>query len=1099
MNRALTRTLALFLVVGLSASPVGLAAVAVPADASADPAAESAATVAPGEAADAARADVTYVEDDVTENTTWTAEGGPYRIAADVTVEEGATLTVEPGTAVQPAADIRITVEGNLTVAGAASDPVTIATAPQAPDDVRWASIRYEGGPNSRLSLSHVTVENATTALTVGSSAGRLSLSHVTVRNVSRDGVRVADVARTPRLTVEDSTFADVGGRGVALTPGTGAVGESRVTSNSTEPSNRTEHQIALRPGLDTTMDALRVSYRGHGDVSHMNRSSFRRFGLDLNDNGSVERSLLPLVKEVNSSDKNSYEIRLRRSVTIPADATLRVAYEWVENPNTYGTYPVEVAVRTKGVAQTATTVLPFRLRSDGGQPALDEATSRVGGVTVRDSTFESVGEQGVFVAADEVRNVRVTGNSVSDARGSGIALRGREVGPVVVAGNRLAEIGPTADGIRVVSRRAADLTLRKNRVSRADAGIGLYAHDGNVDRIRLAANVVTDSATGLRVRHRPRYYSQHLSLTAVDNRFADNRGRGVSVVAPSSRVRNLTVRGNEISGNGRAGLVLRGNEVARIALRNNDVRRNDAAGVRVLAGKFLHSAVRNNTLADNRGDGFVARTELVVHDLSVAENRVLDNAGVGLNVDNSLTHAGAVNLTDNLVAANAYGIRVAGAFGGRILNNTVVYNTYGGAPVPMQDYRPGTGIVVEEGEAGAIFRTGDVSATLERLVDDRQVEEMLDRRVPDTYTVVLRPNRAAYVWEGSEGALAVRALSEDIPTGVVLRKSDENRQGVVVRGNDVYGHVRGMVVNVSTLVDANTTTRLFVNATRTVVAERNYWGADAGPTHASIHPEGTGDLVVTRQGWVDFIPSASSPFGPRRERPVANVTASPNPAPVGERVLVSGTQSSDADGRVETYRFRIRPPENGTLENVSGPTRSGPSSPEATATFQSTGNYTVSLVVEDDLGVESASAANATVAVRNRSAIRTTTVSAPTGTTTANASESPATTTTLPDSSENGLFPQLTAFTTLGGLLGLLLYGGGLVLGGVGAVQTVRRAGVSVGGKTINGLAVAGIAVWVVSGLLGTDGLLALGVGGGALWVALVVLLWALVRFVLD
>ncbi len=1095
MNRAPTRILTLFLVVGLLASPVGHAAAALPTDSSD----ASAATTGPAASATDARADVTYVEDDVTENTTWTAEGGPYRIAADVTVEEGATLTVEPGTAVQPAADITITVEGDLLAEGTEDGPITIATAPQAPDDVRWASIRYAGDGDSRLSLSHVALENATNGVTVASSAGRIALSEVTVRDAAQDGVRIADVDRPPRVTVEDSTFADVGGRGVAVTPDTGAVGESRVSSNSTELSDRTEHQLALRPGLDTTMDALNVSYRGHGDVSHVNRSSFRQFGLDRNDNGSVERSLLPLVKNVTRAS-NSYEIQLRRSVTIPADATLRVAYEWTENPNTYGTYPVEVGFRTNGVAQTATTVLPFRLRSDGEQPALDEATSRATGVTVRDSTFESVGEQGVFVAADRTRNVRVTGNSFSDTRGSGVTFRGREVGPVTAGGNRLAEIGPTADGIRLVARTASDLTLRENRISGADAGVGLYARSGNIHEVRLSSNVVTDSATGLRVHHRPEYYSQHLSLTATGNRFADNRGRGVSVVAPSSRLRRTTFRGNEISGNGNGGLSLRGNEVARLALRDNRVARNDAAGVRVVAGKFLHSSVRNNTLAENRGDGMVARTGLVVHDLSVAENHVLDNAGVGLNVNNSLTHAGAVNLTDNLVAANAYGIRVAGAFDGRITNNTVVHNTYGGEPVELREYRPGTGIVVEEGDAGAIFRTGDVSETLRELVDDRQVETMLDDRVPDTYTVVLRPDREAYVWEGSESALAVRALSEDIPTGVVLRKADENRQGVVVRGNDVYGHTRGMMVNVETLVDANTTTRLFVNATRTVVAERNYWGADTGPTHPSIHPEGTGDLVVTRQGWVDFIPSASSPFGPERERPVASVTASPNPVAVGEPVVISGRGSSDADGRVEEYRFTLLPPENGTLENVTGPTESGPSSPDATATFGTAGNYTVSLVVEDDLGVESASPANATVSVRNQSAMPTTTQSTTTDPTTTTTFEPPVNeTTTLSDSSESGFFPQLSVFTTLGGLLGLLLYGGGLALGGVGAVQTFRRAGVPADGKTINGLAVAGISVWVVSGLLGTDGLLAVGAASGVLWVVLLVLLWALVRFLLD
>jgi hypothetical protein len=1086
VNRVPTRTLALFLVVLLGVSAIGPAVVASAADAS----------VVPAPDASASAADLTYVEEDVTENTTWSTDGGPYRVAADVTVEEGATLTVEPGTTVQPAAGIRITVEGNLTAEGTTSDPITVATAPKAPDDVRWASIRFEGGPRSHLSLANAILENATTALTVGSSVGRVDLDSITVRNASRDGIRVATETGTPKLSVENSTFADVGERGVAVAPGTGAVGESGVTSNTSRLGDRTEHQLALSLGADTTMDALRVAYRGHGKVGGVDRGSLRTFGIDRNGNGTVDEDLLPLVAGV-TNRSNSYEIRLRRSVTIPADATVRVAYEDVVNPRTYGTYPVEADVRTNGVSQTATTVLPFELRSSGEQSARDSSASHVRGITITGSTFDSTGEQGVFVAADEARDFRIADNSFSDTRGSGIALRGRRVESAAVEGNRLAEVGDGADGVRVAARRTSDLTLRDNRISGADAGIGFYARHENADRIRLVSNVVTDSSTGVRVRHDAEHYSQHLSLTLADNELSNNEGRGVSVVAPSTRVRSVTVRGNEIADNGDTGLRVEGNVLSRIAVRNNVVEGNDAAGVRLFAGRFVDSTVRNNTLAENRGDGFAARTELVVHGVTVADNRVLDNAGVGLNVDNSLTHAGAVTLTRNLVAANAYGVRVAGAFGGRILNNTVVYNTYGlGAPVRLSEHRPGTGIVVEEGEAGAIFRTGEVSEELAALIDDRQVERMLDRRPPDTYTVVLRPGKEGDVWDGGDAALTVRSLSEDVPTGVVLEKDDARRQRVVVRGNDVYGHDRGMTVNVATLVDANTTTRLFVNATRTVVAERNYWGADTGPTHDSIHPEGTGDRVVTRRGWVDFVPSASSPFGPRYHRPVANVTVSPNPAAVGERVVLSGRVSSDADGRAETYRFAIDP-----AENVTGPTRSAVgssadafSSENATASFAEAGNYTVSLVVEDELGVESAAPAETTVAVRNRTA--TNVESAENGTAVEQFGNA---TTTLPTTAESDLLPQLSLFTTLGGLLGLVLYGGGLLLGAVGAVQTVHRAGVSVGGRTINGLGVAGVSVWVGFGLFGTDELLALGVGGGALWVALVALLWALTRFIYD
>ncbi|WP_276299202.1 right-handed parallel beta-helix repeat-containing protein [Halorussus lipolyticus] len=1103
MNRATTRTLAAFFVVclgvsALGASAIGASAVALPGDALAgDPLDADAlpADALPTDSRSAAdSANVTYIEEDIAEDTTWTAEGGPYRIAADVTVEEGATLVVEPGTAVQPASDISIRVEGNLTAQGTPYAPITVAPAPQAPDRVRWASIRYEGSAQSHLSLSHVVLERATNGITVDSTVGRIDVTDATVRQVTRNGVRVVNDTGTPRIRIADSTFADIGRRGVAVTPGTGAVGGFSVTSNSTEPSNRTEHQLGVMPGTDATIDAFRVSYHGHGEVHRVENASLRRFGLDLNNNGTVDRSLLGRISTVTNPGSNAYEIRLERPVTVPADVTLRVAYNDTENPRTYGTYPVTVDFRRNGVSQTAPTALPFEIYSsradfDRNRAPRNRPPSRATRITVTGSTFESMGEQAVFVGGDVTRKVRVEGNTVSETRGSGIAVRGRQVEDVTVARNRVSRVGDDADGIRIATRRVSGLDLDGNRISGADAGIGLYARNENAEAIRIARNDVTASTTGVRVRHRVGYYAPRLSMTLADNAISDNDRRGVSVVTEATRLTG-TVSGNEITGNGGAGLFIEGELVGRATLRNNSVEEN-ADGIRLLAERFVTSDVADNTIADNRGHGFSARTSLLVHNVSIADNRVLDNAGVGVNVNNRLTHAGRVTVARNVVAANAYGIRLAGAFGGRILDNRVVFNTYGlGAPKAVRGYRPGTGIVVEEGEAGAIFRTGDVSEDLRELVDDPQAEARLEGRNPDDYTVVLRPNRTGYVWHGNHAALTVRSLSEDIPTGVVLRKGDEGRRGVVVSENDVYGHDRGMTVNVSTLVDANTTTRLFVNASRTVVAERNYWGADDGPTHASIHPEGEGDRIVTPAGWVDFVPSESSPFGRRYHRPEASVSVAGGAARVGDSVVVSarGSSDRDSDGRVATHRFVVEGP-----ANASVPSPIVSANPNATFEVGQTGRYDVSLVVADEMGVESAESASATIRVREEGATTTTASE-----TDAETPEANATTTTesstgggTGESDEGGLLPSLSVFTTLGGLLGLVLYLTALALGGYGVVQSLRRAGVPVSGKVINGLAVAGVLVWILFGLLGTGGLLAVGLGGGVLWAVLVAVLW--------
>ncbi|MFC4449087.1 right-handed parallel beta-helix repeat-containing protein [Halorussus aquaticus] len=1092
MNRARTRILAAVLVFGLGCTATGLATVGVPA----------------GVVSASGTDDVTYVEHDVTADTTWSAEDGPYRVAADVTVEEGATLRIEPGTTVQLAEAITIRVEGNLSADGTRAEPIAFTTAPEAPDRVRWASIRYEGRSNSHLSLSHATVEMAENGLTVSSAAGRVSVADVTVRNVSRNGILVEDTSRTPRLSVERSTFTDIGRRGVAVTPGMGTVSDAAVVSNWSATGRRATHRATFTVGADTTVDALRVAYRGHGGVREVEKDSFSTFGLDLNGNGTVERSLKPLLVGLGNGTGNAYEIRLNRSVTIPADATVVAVYDDAVNPRTYGTYPVEVSLLRNGVEQTAETTLPLDLSSAGDRHRRADRgnaeTSRASRFSITDSTFDSIGEQAVFVAADAARDFRVANNSVANVGGSAVSLRGRRVESVTVGGNRIASVGRAADGVRVAAQRAADAKLRGNRITGADAGIALFARHQNVDGIRVANNSVTRSETGVRVRHVAAYYVQHVSLTLADNELSRNDGRGISVVAPSTRLTGVAVRGNDVTRNGDGGVRLEARRLVRTTVANNTVSDNGGTGFEMVGRQVRRGRVAGNRFAENRGHGFSVRTSVVVHNLSVAANRVFDNAGVGLNVDNELTNAGRIDLTRNVVTANAYGVRIAGSLGARVHHNTITHNTYGvGAPVELTGYRPGTGIVVEGGDAGAIFRTGDVDEKLAALLDDPQIERELRGRVGDSYTVVLRPRAAGDVWESDDAALTVRSLSEDIPTGITLPKDADRRSRVVVRNNDVYGHPRGMTVNVSTLVDVNTTTRLLVNTTRTVVAERNYWGAPDGPTHSSIHPKGTGDRVVTRRGWVDFLPVADSALRSPRYRPVANVSVSPNPARVGERVRVSAVESSDRDGRVASYRFSVAR-ENGTSPNVtvSSSNVTVSSSPNLTLSFETPGNYTVSVNVTDDAGVENADSATATATVVVRPREMAAASNATRGTSDAPSGAGGANGTATPNATgdpDGGLLPSATVFSTFGGLLGLALYGVALVLGAYGTVLTLRSAGVPVSGATINGFAAAGVAVWVGFGLLGTDGLLAVGVAGGVLWVALVVLLWAVTRQLYD
>jgi len=743
--------------------------------------------------------DLTYIEDDIHENTTWSPEEGPYRIAEDITIHEGATLEIKPGTTVQPAEDITITVRGNLTADGTATEPVTFVTAHQAPADIRWGTIQYNGTSHSRLALSHITLAKAQNAVTITSKKGTVEISSATVESIAQNGVEVTDVSVPPKLSVADSTFTNISGRGIAVTPAMGAVADSGVRPNITSLGREATHNIALSFRTDTPVETLDVGYHGHGDVNTVDNESIQRFGIDTDDDGVIDRSLTSQIGAVSHPRPNAFTIELNRSVLVSADDSLVVAYENVTNPQTYGSYPVTIQIRDKGVEQLAETTLPLTIQTtdDQSRTTPQSHRTRASRFQIVDSTFRLIDNQGVFVAADDARNFQIQNNTLVDIRGSGILVRGE---------------------------RTTDFRLSQNSISTTDAGIRIYTRNDNGEHVEIDSNTVTNSTTGLHVRHAHNVYVDRLSLQVANNRFAGNTRHGIAITARQARLTGFEFRGNTIAANGHTGISLTGEQFVHSTLAQNTITENTNAGVAIESEQVRHVRISGNELGTNRGHGLSLQTSLLVHNVSLDSNHVVDNAGIGINLDNQVTHAGSLNLTHNRVAANAYGIRIAGSVNAHVRNNSIVYNTYGfDTPSRFAGYETGTGIIVEEGAAGAIFRTGEFRNHLGELLDDPAIETTLRRQAGDEYMVVLRPNDPNTVWQTDETALTIQTLSGDLPTGITLPKDDDRRTGVLVHNNDVYGQTRGLVVNVNTLVDANTSTRLLVNTTQTVLAERNY------------------------------------------------------------------------------------------------------------------------------------------------------------------------------------------------------------------------------------------------------------------------------------
>jgi hypothetical protein len=85
----------------------------------------------------------TYVEGNITVDTTWTVAGSPYVITGNVLVVKGVTLTIEPGVIVKVNLAKAIQVDGQLIARGTETEPILFTSNHPSPAAGYWAGIKF--------------------------------------------------------------------------------------------------------------------------------------------------------------------------------------------------------------------------------------------------------------------------------------------------------------------------------------------------------------------------------------------------------------------------------------------------------------------------------------------------------------------------------------------------------------------------------------------------------------------------------------------------------------------------------------------------------------------------------------------------------------------------------------------------------------------------------------------------------------------------------------------------------------------------------------------------------------------------------------------
>jgi hypothetical protein len=134
----------------------------------------------------------TYVSFVISSDTTWTVADSPYIVVGNLLVDNGVTLTIEPGVEVRFDGHYFLQVEGVLIADGTETDMITFTSnmSSPAPDD--WESIIFMDNADLGSSITYCTIEYAYDAIFVDDSNpfAILNITHNVIRHNEYSGIK---------------------------------------------------------------------------------------------------------------------------------------------------------------------------------------------------------------------------------------------------------------------------------------------------------------------------------------------------------------------------------------------------------------------------------------------------------------------------------------------------------------------------------------------------------------------------------------------------------------------------------------------------------------------------------------------------------------------------------------------------------------------------------------------------------------------------------------------------------------------------------------------------------------------------------------------
>jgi hypothetical protein len=166
----------------------------------------------------------TYVEGAITQDTDWTLIDSPFIVSNDITVNPGATLTIEPGVQVRFADNFSMTVNGRIIADGTNDRMIRFTTNNLNASVGKWGTITINGIQQS--SITNCIIEYGTNGTTFES--GSLNFQNNIVRS-NQDGITVNGGS----VTVENNEITNNTLNGVNIAGGILVTVENNVISSN--------------------------------------------------------------------------------------------------------------------------------------------------------------------------------------------------------------------------------------------------------------------------------------------------------------------------------------------------------------------------------------------------------------------------------------------------------------------------------------------------------------------------------------------------------------------------------------------------------------------------------------------------------------------------------------------------------------------------------------------------------------------------------------------------------------------------------------------------------------------------------------------------